>query len=320
MTLPGPVPVRGGKVSPLAAPPGFPRDFRVDESVDASAVRTVAWSDPFGSSGVARSRLYWALIGALVVLTLVEAVTAWPRGGELYDFGAFLGVGRALHEGIPPYFVLPSTPTILVNGSQVPWPNANPPALLPILYLASALQPLPAFRGWFLICIVLYAVLLVATLRKYPSWRTPIGVATLAAFLPFWSSEERGQIYLPLAILSTAAWFALEAGRYRRAGILIGIVVALKPNFAIWPGLLLLAGYATAGVWASIVAVGLSAVPALLYGPQIYAQWFEAIKIGDSVDMRIVSSVFSLGAILGHPDWSAAIGVLVSGALMAALA
>jgi Glycosyltransferase family 87 len=304
----------------LAAPPGFQRDIRLDNSADSLAGRTVAWDDQFSSSQVAQSRLYWAVIAALIVLTLVEAITAWPAGGVLNDFGAFLGVGRALREGIPPYLVLPTTPSVLVNGSLVPWPNANPPALLPGLYLVSSLQPLAAFRGWYLICLLLYAVLLVALLRKYPGWRTPIGIAILAAFLPFWSSQERGQIYVPLAILSAAAWFSLESGKYRRAGILIGIVVALKPNFALWPGLLLLAGYASAGVWASIVAVGLSVVPVVLYGPGIYPQWFEAIKIGESVDMRIVSSVFSLGAILGHPDWSTVIGVLISGALIATLA
>jgi hypothetical protein len=255
-----------------------------------------------------------------MVLALVEAQIAWPVGGNLYDFGAFLGVGRAIREGVPPYFVLTTTPLVMVNGSLVPWPNANPPALLPLLYLASILSPLTAFRSWFLICLVLYVCLVAVLLSKYPYWRTPFGIAVLCAFLPFWASEERGQIYVPLAVLTAAAWFDLAGGRYRRAGVLLGLIVALKPNFAIWPGVLLLAGYATTGLWAALVAVLLSAIPAVLYGPDIYLQWFEAIKIGETVDMRIVSSVFSIGAIFGRPDLTTAIGIVVSVCLVATLA
>ena len=255
-----------------------------------------------------------------VTLTLFEAVIAWPRGGDLNDFGAFLGVGRALHQGMPPYLVLPTTPTVTVNGSVVPWPNANPPALLPALFLAAELPPLPAFRDWFFICILIYGIFVAGLLHRYPTWRSPIVVAILAAFLPFWSNEQRGQIYLPLAILCAVACSSLNSKRYGRAGILIGILVALKPNFALWLGLLVVAGYATVAVWASLVALALCAFPILLYGPAIYVQWFEAIRIGDTVDMRIVSSVFSLGAIVGRPDWANAIGVAMSVAIVVGLA
>jgi hypothetical protein len=167
--------------------------------------------------------------------------------------------------------------------------------------------------------MVLYACLVGILLYRYPSWRSPCGIALLGAFLPFWSSEERGQIYVPLALLATGAWFALSSSRFRLAGIFLGVLVALKPNFAVWPGLLLLTGYMTTGLWAAAVAVGLSAIPAILYGPEIYSQWFQAIKIGETVDMRIVSSVFSIGAIVGRADLSTAIGVVASAGLLVGL-
>jgi hypothetical protein len=316
LRLPGPVAVRGERVGPLAALPGFPRSSRTNESTSEANGNPLTWHHQLSPGDATRTRLYWAIVAALVSLAFVEAQTAWPGPGNLYDFGAFLGVGRAIRDGIPPYLVLPTTPYVLVNGSIVPWPNANPPALLPLLYVASALAPLPAFRGWFILCIVLYACLVGILLYRYPSWRSPCGIALLGAFLPFWSSEERGQIYVPLALLATGAWFALTSSRFRLAGVLLGVIVALKPNFAVWPGLLLLTGYRTTGVWAVAVALGLSAIPAVLYGPEIYTQWFEAIRIGETVDMRIVSSVFSIGAIIGRAEWTTAIGVVVSAGLI----
>ena len=275
---------------------------------------------PVDDSMASTSMVYWMVISALFGLIIVEASTAWPVGPGLNDFGAFLGIGRALRAGIPPYLVLPTTPTVLIKGFWIPWPNANPPALLPVLYLISAFPPLAAFRAWFVVCLGLYCGLVVMLLRAYPSWRTPLGVTLLGAFLPFWASEERGQIYVPLALMAAAAWLALVSGKTSRAGILIGALVALKPNFAVWPAALLLAGFTSTAMWATFTAAALSAIPAIIYGPVIYAQWFAAIKVGDSVDMGIVSSVFGIGAIVGAPVLGNTIGLALSIAIIVALA
>jgi hypothetical protein len=261
-----------------------------------------------------------ALCVGLVALTLAEVVITWPRGWDLHDFGAFLGVGQALRAGINPYSVLPATPRAPVDGLLVPWPNANPPTLFPLLDLVSPLDPLPAMRAWYVISLGLYALFLVLLLRAFPTKRTLLGVAWLVALVPFWENESRGQIYLPLAFATLGAWLALRAGRARSAGVLIGILTALKPNLAVWPAFLLLGGYVAPALIASGVALALEAIPLVIYGPIVYAQWLAAITTDYGADMRNVGSVFSLGAILGHRDLTMALGVGLALALVASQA
>ena len=52
------------------------------------------------------------------------------------------------------------------------------------------------------------------------------------------------------------------------AGVLIGLVIALKPNYAVVPLILLAAGYYRIALPAVLTAAGVSAVPLLLDGPQ----------------------------------------------------
>jgi arabinofuranan 3-O-arabinosyltransferase len=253
-------------------------------------------------------------------VALFEARTSWPTGPDLYDFGAFLGVGQALRAGINPYGALPLTPTTLVDGRLVPWPNANPPTLLPLFAAVAGLDPLGAMRVWFVISLGLYAILLAALLRAYPAKRTLLGLAWLVALMPLWENESRGQIYVPLAIATTGAWLALRERRPVMAGILMGLVTALKPNFALWPAALYLAGYVAPALVAAVVAAGLFAIPFFLYGPTIYLEWLGSITTDHGVDLRNVGSVFSVGALLGARPWSLLIGVVLAAMLVAGLA
>lgn len=271
---------------------------------------------PFASD---HSLGYRLLCVILALVALIEARASWPTGPDLHDFGAFLGVGRALRDGINPYGALPMTPTTLVDGQLVPWPNANPPTLLPLFVTLAGLDPLAAMRVWFVISLILYALLLVVLLRAYPDKRTMLGLAWLVALMPLWENESRGQIYVPLALASTGAWLALRNRRSVTAGVLIGTVAALKPNFAVWPAALFLAGYAIPALVAALVALGLFAIPFLLYGPTIYLEWFVSITTDHGVDLRNVGSVFSVGALLGTRSASLVIGVVLATLLVAAL-
>jgi hypothetical protein len=86
-----------------------------------------------------------------------------------------------------------------------------------------------------------------------------------------------GQIYLPLALAGAAVWLLLERGRCAAAGGVLGLIVAVKPNFVLWPALLFLAGYHRVGLIAGVVAGTLSALPLLWYGPGVYVQWLSAL-------------------------------------------
>lgn len=83
---------------------------------------------------------------------------------------------------------------------------------------------------------------------------------------------------MPLALAAAGAWLLLERGRLLAAGLLIGVVVAVKPNFLVWPGLLLLAGYPQVAFAAAGCAAVLSLAPAALYGPRVYGLWLDLLS------------------------------------------
>ena len=82
-----------------------------------------------------------------------------------------------------------------------------------------------------------------------------------SALAGFWDTLFLGQIYLPLVLAGVAAWLLLERGAGLWAGLLIGIVVAMKPNFLVWPVLLLLSGHYRSAVAAFVIASAISLIP-----------------------------------------------------------
>lgn len=77
-----------------------------------------------------------------------------------------------------------------------------------------------------------------------------------------------------LLLITAGAWVLLQRSRFLPAGVLIGLLVAIKPNFLVWPALLLLAGYWLPAVVAIAAALLVSLVPAILHGPGIYLDWY----------------------------------------------
>lgn len=257
------------------------------------------------ASGLAASRLKTAtartavsLLAALGLLlyAAVQARVSWPTTPGM-DLAAFLGVGRATQAGQDPYGVLPTTPRVTIGGVAVAWPNANPPALLPLLDLVAPLDPADAARVWFVLSGSLYAVLLALLLRTYPARRTVLAVAWAAALVPLWYSAWLGQIYVPLALASAGAWLALERGRSALAGVLLGTLVALKPEFVVWPAALLLAGTVAPVAVAAATAIVLSALPVALFSPVVYAEWLRSVVTYGGLDPTATGSVWSIAAL-----------------------
>jgi hypothetical protein len=79
--------------------------------------------------------------------------------------------------------------------------------------------------------------------------------------------------------LSAYAWMALKKDKPVLAGILMGMLAAMKPPFILWPVYLFLARHFRVSLIAGAVAVLLSLLPIILYGPGIYAEWFAAVAL-----------------------------------------
>jgi hypothetical protein len=149
---------------------------------------------------------------------------------------------------------------------------------LPLFQLFTWTPPQDGFRLWWAVSFVCHAATVGLLAWHYGR---PLVALWAFALAGLWDTLVLGQIYTPLALAAAGAWLALERGRPLPAGLLIGLVVAVKPNFLVWPALLLLSGHSRVALPALLTAGLLSLVPVALYGPQVYAQWVELVA-GDS--------------------------------------
>lgn len=237
-----------------------------------------------------------AIRGGAVALAIFSLTMTFPRefGGDLT---AFLASGHAIDHGLNPY--LP--PRELGYGSDsTGGPNANPPLSLLLFQPLSRHEPLAVARGLFVCSLVLYLACLGIVWRRCPGTSLHRLLWALAMTAP-WYTTQIGQIYLLLLPLVLATALLLERGHETAAGVLIGALVAVKPNFCFWPALLLLAGYRRQALAAALSALALSALPLLIYGPDVYGQWlvssegFTTFKRVLPVDMSLLKMCHLLG-------------------------
>jgi hypothetical protein len=166
---------------------------------------------------------------------------------------------------------------VVMPGVDLWNPNLNPPVSVPFFTLLDKIEPQRSFRLWWSLSLWCYVGTLALLVRRYgagPGWLLVLWALALAGV---WDTLALGQIYLPLVLASVGSWLLLERGRAVAAGILLGILVAVKPNFAVWPMLLILAGHYRAPIAAGATALVLMLVPIVLHGTLIYRQWMELI-------------------------------------------
>jgi hypothetical protein len=173
------------------------------------------------------------------------------------------------------------------------------------------------FRIWWAISVLCYAATVLLLVRRHAHRQALFPALAAFALAGFWDTLLLGQIYLPLVLAGTAAWLFLERGERVRAGVLIGLVVAMKPNFLVWPAILFLAGHRTVAVAAIITAAAVSAIPLIVLGPEVYRQWFALIASDRERAVFLTNaSLGGLAARVGLPK----LGVVLGLALLAGLA
>jgi hypothetical protein len=251
---------------------------------------------------------------------------AWIIAGELprvqpsellWDFGSFVASGRAAREGLNPYGIYPLTFHVSLPGFEAWNPNLNPPISALLFQVFDTADPHAAFRIWRWISVALYFATLLLLLRRFPSAEPLPLILWSLALAGFWDTLLLGQIYLPLVLAAVGAWLLLERRSDLWAGILIGIVVALKPNFLVWPALLFLAGHYRPALGAVATFAFVSAIPLVVFGPEVYRQWFELVASDRERAFFLTNaSLAGLAARAGIP----ALGIALSLALLAGLA
>jgi hypothetical protein len=256
------------------------------------------------------------MIGTALVLWL-QLVLPIDMTGRHTDLASFQAAGRAAAVGANPYAITPELWVVELPhfGIHAPTVNLNMPVSVLWMEASASVELGTLFRASLLLNMVLYGIalmLLSGGLARLFSWR----VAWAVCLTGFWQTLALGQIYILMLPLVIGAWLAVRDRNFVRAGVLLGVLIGIKPQFAIWPVLL-----ACTGLWqtlppALLTAAVISVLPVLRYGPIIYRQWLDSLSIVDRlVPIPGNGSVVALFARLNL----ASIGTLLATGLLAAL-
>lgn len=251
-------------------------------------------------------RISWpAVLGVPLLALLIFFNFDWAtRDANLKDFGSFIASGQLAANGENPY----STASPLVFhvefsklGLKASLPNLNPPISILFSQFLTLFDPTTALITWKLVSAGLYFLCIVILVFAFPKNTTVLKIAWAFSLTGFWHTIELGQIYAPLALLSTGAFVLLMKRKWSLAGILIGCLVAIKPNFLIWPLFILLGNNILIALIALATAGALSLIPLLIYGPQVYFQWLQASMSFSALSFPGNSSLVGLFARFNTP-------------------
>jgi hypothetical protein len=262
-----------------------------------------------------------ALLGATVLVLflllslLTQASWALAEDPQKHDLGAFIAAGRAHERGENPYEPKADAPPVFYFGSIAAWSvSTNPPISLYAFDLLADLEGsalrLLAQGG----SLALYALVCVLLLGRYREKAHPLVVLWLAALAGLWYVVFYGQIYVLLLAAVSAGWLWLERDRPYLAGPCLGLLVAVKLWFGLWPLALLIAGYRKAALSSLATTVVLFLVPLLVDGTRIYGQWADGLATyGPDVRIPTNGSILALAARLDLPvvGWVASALIVV---------
>jgi len=197
----------------------------------------------------------------------------------LMDFGSFYASGLKAQNGENPYD--PTSEYIFdINFSRVgaggKMMNLNPPISVVIFRALSFFEPHQSLIVWQVLSAILYVSTVIMLAWYYRQIITPTKIIWAFTLAGFWHTIVLGQIYSFLLLLTVLGWILLQKGKYVLAGIAIGLLVAIKPNFVLWPIFLLASGYYVTFLTAAVSSLIVSAIPIIFYGTKIYSQWLEA--------------------------------------------
>ena len=241
--------------------------------------------------------------------------------GRVQDFGSFYESGAAVSRGEDPYGVYPLTNHVSTNWFTGFNQNLNPPTLLPLFQALSALPPQAAYLLWWSVSLMCFGGLLLCLRRWNPGQLDRMGMLFLCSIGGVSDTLHLGQIYLPLALLSCAAWTMIRDGRSDLlAGVLIGILAAIKPNFLVWPAILFLAGGRRPAAAAGATFLLANFAAALFYGIDVYREWLALLAAdGARLSFPTNGSLIGFFARLGWaaPGYVAAAMLLIASAFWA---
>jgi hypothetical protein len=244
-------------------------------------------------------------LGFVLALLAVVSNLSWAGAtiatGDVarVDFGSFVAAGQAMRSGLNPYGVYPLTFHLITDNFDGDLPNLNPPISVYPLAWVAGFDPAISYRVWDAISLGLFIVIVVLLGREYPEHATFLRIAWALSLAGVWHTLQLGQIYGAILLAGTGAWLLLRHGAPAAAGVLIGILIAVKPNFLLWPLLLWFSGVRKTAIVAFGCAATISAIPLIFSGPEIYWQWLSASLSFGGLPLAGNASLPGLAARLG---------------------
>lgn len=196
--------------------------------------------------------------------------------GPLNDYGSFWASGKAANEGLNPYAVYPET--FRSRFSDTVHPNLNPPVSLLLFAPLARLDPHATVAPLWWGGLLVYAGIVVMTLRRHKQPNGLLLGAWALALPALWDGLRLGQVYVLLFAGAALVWYLLEKQRPLLAAVAIGCLAAVKPNLLLWPALLFVAGHRRMALVALLSFAVASALPLLVFGPEIYVQWLDLLR------------------------------------------
>lgn len=291
------------------------------ETVSNTHGRSTPWRDQIAEL------CFWFCVVVCLLLVGHQALLSFDFSAEhkLADYGSLYASASLANLHVNPYrdhpLVLhirdidrhgPDTP---LQGSSINAINLNPPVVLYPFRLLAHLNPDMSYIVWTCISAGLFIASVLLVLRMYPAKRLKIRVLWILTMGAVWYTFHMGQIYMLLLFCASIAWWALRERKWLAAGISIGVICAIKPNFLVWPGLLIAGKSKKTGFTAFATAGLLSAIPLFLQGPVIYRQWLAACRGFNGYELPGNASLLAIFSRAGISQVGFALTVLILAAV-----
>jgi lysylphosphatidylglycerol synthetase-like protein (DUF2156 family) len=215
----------------------------------------------------------------LAVILIINLLPFIDSQDALMDFGSFYASGQKIRNGENPYD--PNSEYIFeINFSRIgaggKMVNLNPPISVAIFQLLSHFEPHHTLLVWQIVSAIFYMGLVLLLGFFYKQNLTPVKFIWAFMLAGFWHTVVLGQIYIFLLGFAVSGWIFLQRKQYILAGVMIGVLIAFKPNFIIWSLFLLVAGYHVTFIASMLSSLIIGLIPLVMYGTKIYSQWLEA--------------------------------------------
>ena len=256
-----------------------------------------------------------ALCSIMALLAVGSAAMSLPPG-RLWDLGDFILAGRSASAGLNPYTADPTLLGAWAPAFDIGSRNINPPVSVLLCQLIAPLDPGTLRTGTFIASLGAYSLAVLLLAFAYRPALTLPRIAWAFALAGLWDNLYLGQVYAFLALAVAVVWLLLKRDRLVVAGIILGAVAAIKPNFLVVPALLFAAGYRRPAALSAAVFGALTLLPIAVYGPRIYSEWLAALPTGSEHGLVINASLLAQFSRLGSP----VAGVLLSGVVLLGLA